>query len=202
MRTTDIFFQTKFIKSAISVKDLPTDTGSEVSFCGRSNSGKSSVLNVLTGNKKLAKTSKTPGRTQSMNVFSLDPSCENRIVDLPGYGFANVSKAMRKEWGKVIGQYLNSRKSLKGIVIIMDIRHPFMNSDLTLIEWSRETNTPFKILFNKADKFSKNKAIKEVTKGNHTLEKLNVFGEIQVFSSKSLVGLNEFKESLSNWFSI
>ena len=89
MNRTDIFFQTKFLKSAFSIQDLPDDIGSEVSFCGRSNSGKSSVLNALTGNKKLAKISKTPGRTQSMNIFSLDPSLQKRIVDLPGYGFSS-----------------------------------------------------------------------------------------------------------------
>ena len=200
MNRTDIFFQTKFLKSAFSIQDLPDDIGSEVSFCGRSNSGKSSVLNALTGNKKLAKISKTPGRTQSMNIFSLDPSSEKRIVDLPGYGFARVSKAMRREWGQVIGQYLKTRNSLKGIVVIMDIRHPFMDSDLNLIKWSNENNIPLKILFNKADKLPKYKAIEEVVKGNNVLRKLNVFGEIQVFSSKNLTGLDEFKKSLSSWF--
>ena len=200
MNRTDIFFQTKFLKSAFSIQDLPDDIGSEVSFCGRSNSGKSSVLNALTGNKKLAKISKTPGRTQSMNIFSLDPSLQKRIVDLPGYGFARVSKSMRRDWGQVIGQYLKIRKSLKGIVVIMDIRHPFMDSDLNLISWSNENNIPLKILFNKADKFPKNKTIEQVVKGNHALKKLKVFGEIQVFSSTNLTGLDEFKESLSSWF--
>ena len=200
MNTTDIFFQTKFLKSAFSIKDLPDDIGSEVSFCGRSNSGKSSVLNALTGNKKLAKISKTPGRTQSMNIFSLDPSSEKRIVDLPGYGFARVSKAMRREWGQVIGQYLKTRNSLKGIVVIMDIRHPFMDSDLNLIKWSNENNIPLKILFNKADKLPKYKTIEEVVKGNNVLRKLKVFGEIQILSSKNLTGLDEFKKSLSSWF--
>ena len=200
MNRTDIFFQTKFLKSAFSIQDLPDDIGSEVSFCGRSNSGKSSVLNALTGNKKLAKISKTPGRTQSMNIFSLDPSSEKRIVDLPGYGFARVSKAMRREWGQVIGQYLKTRNSLKGIVVIMDIRHPFMDSDLNLIKWSNENNIPLKILFNKADKLPKYKTIEEVVKGNNVLRKLKVFGEIQVFSSKNLTGLDEFKKSLSSWF--
>ena len=190
MNRTDIFFQTKFLKSAFSIQDLPDDIGSEVSFCGRSNSGKSSVLNALTGNKKLAKISKTPGRTQSMNIFSLDPSLQKRIV----------SKSMRRDWGQVIGQYLKIRKSLKGIVVIMDIRHPFMDSDLNLISWSNENNIPLKILFNKADKFPKNKTIEQVVKGNHDLKKLKVFGEIQVFSSKNLTGLDEFKESLSSWF--
>lgn len=200
MNRTDIFFQTKFLKSAFSIQDLPDDIGSEVSFCGRSNSGKSSVLNALTGNKKLAKISKTPGRTQSMNIFSLDPSSEKRIVDLPGYGFARVSKAMRREWGQVIGQYLKTRNSLKGIVVIMDIRHPFMDSDLNLIKWSNENNIPLKILFNKADKLPKYKTIEEVVKGNNVLRKLKVFGEIQVLSSKNLTGLDEFKKSLSSWF--
>lgn len=202
MRTRDIFSQTKFSKSAISVKDLPSDRGSEVSFCGRSNSGKSSVLNALTGNKNLARTSKTPGRTQALNIFTVDSALENRIVDLPGYGFAKVSKDKRREWGRVIGKYLNSRKSLKGLVVIMDIRHPFKNSDLSLIEWSKETQIPLKVLLNKADKISKNKVINEVMKGNQTLKDLSALGEAQAFSAKSLIGLDELKESLLAWFTV
>jgi len=202
MNTKDIFLNTQFSKSAISVKDLPSDIGSEISLCGRSNSGKSSVLNTLASNKKLAKTSKTPGRTQAMNVFSLNSSSENRIIDLPGYGFANVSKDMRKEWGRIINQYLNYRKSLKGIVIIMDIRHSFRDSDLSLIEWSIETRTPVRVLLNKADKIPKNKVITEVRKGNHFLKKLNVFGDAQAFSTKSLIGVDELKVNLLSWLGI
>tara|TARA_B100001013_G_scaffold249536_1_gene154923 strand:+ start:1770 stop:2378 length:609 start_codon:yes stop_codon:yes gene_type:complete len=202
MNTKDIFLNTQFSKSAISVKDLPSDIGSEISLCGRSNSGKSSVLNTLASNKKLAKTSKTPGRTQAMNVFSLNSSSENRIIDLPGYGFANVSKDMRKEWGRIINQYLNYRKSLKGIVIIMDIRHSFRDSDLSLIEWSIETHTPVRVLLNKADKIPKNKVITEVRKGNHFLKKLNVFGDAQAFSAKSLIGVDELKVNLLSWLEI
>jgi len=200
MHSKDIFLQTKFCKSAISVKDLLPDSGTEVAFCGRSNSGKSSVLNSLTGNKKMAKTSKTPGRTKAINFFSIDTSLNKRIVDLPGYGFAKVSKNKRKEWGKVIGQYLNYRKSLKGLIIVMDIRHPFKDSDISLIEWSKKTNIPLKILLNKADKVSKNIIKNEVSKSNKTLKKLSAVGEAQAFSAKSLMGLEELKEDLTDWF--
>ena len=200
MHSKDIFLQTKFCKSSISVKDLLPDIGTEVAFCGRSNSGKSTVLNSLTGNKKMAKTSKTPGRTKAINFFSIDTSLNKRIVDLPGYGFAKVSKNKRREWGKVIDQYLNYRKSLKGLVIVMDIRHPFKDSDISLIEWSKKNNIPLKILLNKADKVSKNKIKNEISMSNKTLKKLSVVGEAQAFSAKSMIGIEQLKEELTDWF--
>lgn len=196
------FSKSNFIGSYIDFQQIPNFNLPEICFLGRSNVGKSSLINQLTKNKKLAKTSKTPGRTQAMNVFSLNSSSENRIIDLPGYGFANVSKDMRKEWGRIINQYLNYRKSLKGIVIIMDIRHSFRDSDLSLIEWSIETRTPVRVLLNKADKIPKNKVITEVRKGNHFLKKLNVFGDAQAFSTKSLIGVDELKVNLLSWLGI
>ena len=126
----NIFVNINFLLSALEVASLPKDTGSEVALCGRSNSGKSSVLNALANNKNLARTSKTPGRTQSLNVFSLEENHAIRVIDLPGYGFAKVSKQERKKWGFLINNYLSKRKSLKGLVIIMDIRHPLKESDL------------------------------------------------------------------------
>ena len=135
MNSQNFFSNTRFLLSGFSLKDLPEDQGIEIAFCGRSNSGKSSVLNALAKNKKLAKTSKTPGRTQAINIFCLDDQKMRRIADLPGYGFAKVSKKTQKEWARFITDYLNFRKSLKGLVIIMDIRHPFKESDLALIDW-------------------------------------------------------------------
>ena len=148
-----------FIGSYPSYESLPDDSGSEIAFCGRSNCGKSSLLNAITNNKKLAKTSKTPGRTQSINVFKVDKDKDHKIIDLPGYGYAKVSKTMRADWGISIDNYLNKRKSLKALVIIMDIRHPFKDDDLTLINWCEAKNLPLVILLNKSDKFSKNKAV-------------------------------------------
>ena len=148
MNSQNIFSNARFLVSGFSLKDLPEDQGIEIAFCGRSNSGKSSVLNALAKNKKLAKTSKTPGRTQAINIFCLDEQQMRRIADLPGYGFAKVSKKTQKEWARFITDYLNFRKSLRGLVIIMDIRHPFKDSDLTLVDWCHQTDTPLLILLN------------------------------------------------------
>ena len=124
-----------FIGSYPSYEDLPADTGSEIAFCGRSNCGKSSLLNAITNNKKLAKTSKTPGRTQSINVFKINKDKDHKIIDLPGYGYAKVSKSLREDWGVSIDKYLNNRESLKALILIMDIRHPFKDDDQKLINW-------------------------------------------------------------------
>ena len=202
MKSRNIFLQTKFLISAFSLKDLPDDLGSEVAFCGRSNSGKSSVLNALTGNKKLAKTSKAPGRTQAINIFSIDSLNKQRITDLPGYGFAKVSKQTRREWGKLIGSYLNTRISLKGLVIIMDIRNPFKESDLTLIEWSSKTEIPILIVLNKSDKLSNNKLAASVNKANLALEGMGIVGKALPFSAKKFTGLENLADGLVEWFDV
>ena len=131
---TTYFQNAKFTGSYPTSEDLPSDSGSEIAFCGRSNCGKSSVLNALTNNKKLAKTSKTPGRTQAINVFEIGSSDQFKIIDLPGYGYAKVSKQMRAVWGQEIETYLTTRQCLKALCIIMDIRHPLKDDYLTLID--------------------------------------------------------------------
>ena len=199
MNSRNIFFSTRFLVSVFSLKDLPADIGLEIAFCGRSNSGKSSVLNAITRNKKLAKTSKTPGRTRAINIFSIDDQKMNRIADLPGYGFARVSKQTQKEWAKLITAYLNSRQSLRGLVIIMDIRHPFKESDLTLIDWCHKTNTALLILLNKSDKLSTSKAKEEVKKANSTIKEMNLIGEAIAFSSKKNIGLGGLTDFLGDW---
>lgn len=202
MNSRNIFLSTRFSVSVFSLKDLPTDIGLEVAFCGRSNSGKSSVLNALTRNKKLAKTSKTPGRTQAINIFNVDDQKMNRIADLPGYGFARVSKKTQREWAKLITGYLNSRQSLRGLVIIMDIRHPFKESDLMLIEWCSETNTPLLIVLNKADKLSKSGVLREVEKANLMLKQMNLKGQALGFSSTKTTGIEKLYEKLKGWFDV
>ena len=199
MNSQNIFSNTRFLLSGFSLKDLPEDQGIEIAFCGRSNSGKSSVLNALARNKKLAKTSKTPGRTQAINIFSLDDQKMRRIADLPGYGFAKVSKKTQKEWAGFINDYLNFRKSLRGLVIIMDIRHPFKESDLTLIDWCHKTNTALLILLNKSDKLSKGRVKEEVKKANSTIKEMNLIGEAIAFSSKNSIGLEVLTDSLGDW---
>ena len=199
MNSQNIFSNTRFLLSGFSLKDLPEDQGIEIAFCGRSNSGKSSVLNALARNKKLAKTSKTPGRTQAINIFSLDDQKMRRIADLPGYGFAKVSKKTQKEWAGFINDYLNFRKSLRGLVIIMDIRHPFKESDLTLIDWCHKTNTVLLILLNKSDKLSKSRVKEEVKKANSTIKEMNLIGEAIAFSSKNSIGLEVLTDFLGDW---
>ena len=202
MNSRNFFLHTKFLTSAFSLKDLPDDIGLEVAFCGRSNSGKSSVLNAITGNKKLAKTSKTPGRTQAINIFSIDPRNTQRIADLPGYGFAKVSKQIRKNWGKLIGLYLNTRTSLKGLVIIMDIRNPFKESDLTLIDWSLKTKIPLLVVLNKADKLSNKKVAQSVNKANLSLNGMGINGKALPFSSTRSTGLESLANELREWFNV
>ena len=200
MNSQNFFSNTRFLLSGFSLKDLPEDQGIEIAFCGRSNSGKSSVLNALAKNKKLAKTSKTPGRTQAINIFCLDEQKMRRIADLPGYGFAKVSKKTQKEWARFITDYLNFRKSLKGLVIIMDIRHPFKESDLALIDWCHQTDTPLLILLNKADKFSTSKVKEEVKKATFTIEEMNLVGQAIAFSSKKSIGFKGLTDFLVDWF--
>ena len=202
MSSINFFENSKFLVSGFSLKDLPEDMGLEIAFCGRSNSGKSSLLNCLAKNRKLAKTSKTPGRTQSINIFSLDEHDERRIADLPGYGFAKVSKQTKKSWGKLITEYLNSRRSLAGLVIVMDIRQPFRDSDLTLINWSLETQTSLLIILNKSDKLSKSKTKETVIKANQFLNEIEVESKALSFSSKKNIGIEALTEELLRWFDV
>ena len=202
MTAIDTFFNSRLIGSFQSHEELPADSGDEIAFCGRSNSGKSSVINALTKNKKLAKTSKTPGRTQSINLFCLKDEEEKRLIDLPGYGYAKVSKSKRKEWGLIIDEYLNLRESLRGLIIIMDIRHPLKDSDQMLISWCQKTQTPFLILLNKSDKLSKNQTRSELMKVKKRVDGTSVYHEILTFSSKDLVGLNDLSKCLEKFLLI
>ena len=128
---TNPYTRVTFLKSAAQLSQLPEDMGYEVAFVGRSNAGKSSALNTLTQNKRMARTSKTPGRTQLINLFTLDES--RRLVDLPGYGYAKVSASLVRNWQQLLSDYLRVRESLKGLIIIMDCRHPLTPLDVSLI---------------------------------------------------------------------
>lgn len=144
------FTKATFSLSAARLEQLPDDTGVEVAFVGRSNAGKSSVLNQLTQNKKLARVSKTPGRTQLINVFVVDQ--KRRLIDLPGYGFAKVPMEVKLEWQKVLESYLRTRECLKGLVLVMDIRHPLTDFDRHLLAWASSSDLAVHILLNKSDK--------------------------------------------------
>ncbi|TPH13405.1 ribosome biogenesis GTP-binding protein YihA/YsxC [Litorilituus lipolyticus] len=187
-----------FTISAPDIRRLPEDSGIEVAFAGRSNAGKSSALNTLTNQKSLARTSKTPGRTQLINVFEI---AENkRLVDLPGYGFAKVPLEMKKKWQKALGEYLEKRESLKGLVVLMDIRHPLKDLDLDLIEWAAESDLPVLCLLTKADKLSQGKRSAEVLKIKKTLAQLNADIKVQAFSSLKRTGAEQANNVICNWF--
>ena len=145
--------QARFLTSVASIRGLPPDLGREVAFAGRSNAGKSSAINALTGRRDLARTSRTPGRTRLVNFFELDDGC--RLVDLPGYGYAKVPRAMSREWGALVRKYLESRRSLAGVVVLMDIRHPLTELDTTLLDWCRAADLPVLAVLTKADKLAR-----------------------------------------------
>ena len=191
------FNNAKFIGSYPSTEDLPVDQGSEIAFCGRSNCGKSSILNALTNNKKLAKTSKTPGRTQSINVFEIKSNSEFKIIDLPGYGYAKVSKKMRASWGQEIEKYLMTRQCLNALCIIMDIRHPFKEDDESLIDWCESKDLPMILLLNKADKLSKSQIAQTVLKATKELNKLSTEHFIIPVSATKKTGINLVLEKIN-----
>lgn len=194
-----LFTKAQFLLSAPSIKQCPEDTGKEVAFAGRSNAGKSSALNTLTNNKKLARTSKTPGRTQLLNFFSLTEDC--RLVDLPGYGFAKVPKAMKQAWDRNLAGYLQERKSLQGLVMLMDIRHPLQQYDWQMIRWASKSGMPIHLLLTKADKLKKGPAksillqVKRDLADEGFIENIS----IQTFSSLKKEGINELNEQLQDW---
>lgn len=187
----------KFIGSYPSTEDLPADQGSEIAFCGRSNCGKSSILNALTNNKKLAKTSKTPGRTQSINVFEIKSNSDFKIIDLPGYGYAKVSKKMRASWGQEIEKYLMTRQCLNALCIIMDIRHPFKDDDESLIDWCESKDLPMILLLNKADKLSKSQIAQTVLNATKELNKLSTEHFIIPVSATKKTGINLVLEKIN-----
>lgn len=156
---TEINFRTaRFMTSAPSIKECPVESGAEVAFAGRSNAGKSSAINTLTDNKKLARTSKTPGRTQLINFFSLQENPDLRIVDLPGYGYAKVPLQMKKNWQKNMSAYLYERQCLRGLILMMDIRHPMQEFDSMMINWAVDAKMPVHALLTKSDKLTRGAA--------------------------------------------
>lgn len=186
-----------FTISAPDIRRLPADTGIEVAFAGRSNAGKSSALNTLTRQKSLARTSKTPGRTQLINVFEIAEG--QRLVDLPGYGFAKVPLEMKLKWQKALGEYLEKRDSLKGLVVLMDIRHPLKDLDRDLIEWAVDSELPVLVLLTKCDKLSQGKKSAEVLKVKKELSSLNGDLKVQAFSSLKRTGVDTATSIICNW---
>lgn len=189
-----------FLKSAAKVTHLPEDCGYEVAFAGRSNAGKSSALNCLTGIKGLARTSKTPGRTQLINLFSLDE--ERRLVDLPGYGYAKVALQVKMEWQKHLAHYLEVRQSLKGLVLLMDVRHPLKDLDQMMIDWALNRELPVHILLTKSDKLSRSEVKNTLLKVRRHYELAEHLISVQSFSSLKKEGVDELIALLNQWFDL
>ena len=190
------FRSVQFLTSATKLSECPTDYGSEVVFCGRSNAGKSSAINSLTGNRNLAKTSKTPGRTQMINFFSV--ASDKRLVDLPGYGYAKVSASISASWRRNLENYLCLRKSLRGVILLMDIRHALKDSDKTMIGWLDSIGLPIHVLLTKSDKLSKNS---QATEFKRIEKDLGNKISSQLFSSHSQDGIEALEKSLTRWLS-
>ncbi len=195
-----IFYNSaQFLLSASKLNQCPDDSGAEVAFAGRSNAGKSSAINTLTNNKKLARTSKTPGRTQLINFFALNVD-NTRLVDLPGYGYAKVPIAMKEHWQKHLDQYLQQRHSLQGVVLVMDIRHPMKEFDHMMIDWCQSTQVPLHVLLTKSDKIKRGPAQSTLLTLRKTLKA--VLGDkvtIQTFSALKNDGVDELKSQLDIW---
>lgn len=202
-KLTNPYSHAKFLKSAARVDQLPEDTGYEVAFAGRSNAGKSSALNTLTGIRQLARTSKTPGRTQLINVFTLsekDPT--RRLIDLPGYGYAKVPMHVKQDWQKHLAHYLDTRQSLKGLVILMDIRHPLTELDQSMVGWAMMRQLPVHILLTKADKLSHGAVQNTVLQvRKHYANMLDLI-TVQAFSSLKKQGIETLIQKLNQWLSI
>lgn len=186
-----------FLISAPGVRQCPLDIGAEVAFAGRSNAGKSSAINALTGQRKLARTSKTPGRTQLLNFFALDET--RRLVDLPGYGFAQVPLAVKNEWQRNLDEYLSSRLSLRGLVLLMDIRHPLQSFDTHMLEWAQRADMPVHVLLTKADKLNFGAAKTVLLKTRSQLPRTAQPTTIQLFSALGNDGLDTLRQRLDDW---
>jgi GTP-binding protein len=189
-----------FQTSAAKVSQCPTDQGFEVAFAGRSNAGKSSAINTLTNQRALARTSKTPGRTQLINFFAIDD--ERRLVDLPGYGYAKVPEHMKDEWGKTIDNYLRQRESLQGLVLMMDVRRPLTDFDQQMLDWCAHTGLEAHCLLTKADKLKFGKAKSQLLGVQKELQRYDGLVTAQLFSSLKRTGLDQAFARIGGWLQI
>ncbi|WP_252108129.1 MULTISPECIES: ribosome biogenesis GTP-binding protein YihA/YsxC [unclassified Halomonas] len=189
----------QFMTSAPKLSLCPDDTGAEVAFAGRSNAGKSSAINALTQQKALARTSRTPGRTQLINFFSLMNDPATRMVDLPGYGYAKVPESVKLEWQRHLSEYLTERFSLKGVVLLMDVRHPLTEFDLTMLDVADQRGMPVHILLTKADKLKKGPASAALQKVRSRLVEWEDLVTVQLFSSLKRDGVTTLCQTLDRW---
>lgn len=191
-----------FTQSAPSIRECPTHITAEVAFAGRSNAGKSSAINTLTDNGKLARTSKTPGRTQLINFFALTD--DQYLVDLPGYGYAKVNRDMKDAWQANLSEYLQKRECLRGLILLMDVRHPLQDHDTMMLNWAIDAEMPVHILLTKADKLKKGPASATLQKVRKSMKDANVddLVSVQLFSSLKKTGVNDVHQVLNQWLTI
>jgi GTP-binding protein len=189
--------QARFLVSAAALRDLPPEEGPELAFAGRSNVGKSSAINALAGRRRLAFSSKTPGRTQMINFFQLGTA--GRLADLPGYGYASVPQALRATWDALVGGYLADRKALAGVVLLMDARHPLTKLDRNFLEWLRPVAVPRLVLLSKSDKLSRAEGLKTLAATRAALDAAALSSQVVLFSSSSGAGVEEVRGILEAW---
>jgi len=200
MKSSNFYRQAEYWLSAHKISQLPEDKGIEVAFAGRSNAGKSSAINVITDHRSLARTSKTPGRTQQIIFFKLDEN--HSLVDLPGYGFAKVPMAIKLHWQKSLEIYLQKRQSLRGLILMMDVRHPLTPFDEQMLNWCSLSNMPVHILLTKADKLSRGKASASLQQVRKHLKTIKGEMSVQLFSSLKRTGIEEAIMRLDSWFEL
>ena len=189
----------RFTTSAVGLDDCPADSLREVAFAGRSNAGKSSAINALTNQNRLARTSKTPGRTQLINFFEIG---EHRyLVDLPGYGYAQVPLSVKGQWEEHLNLYLNQRDALAGLVLLTDVRHAFKDFDIMMIDWSHQSNMPVHVLLTKADKLTRGAAQNALLGARRQLAQYPN-ASLQLFSSMTRFGIPELEATLDRWMAL
>jgi GTP-binding protein len=194
------YHRASFLISAAELSQCPPDKGLEVAFAGRSNAGKSSAINALCQQKALARTSKTPGRTQLLNFFALDE--ERRLVDLPGYGYAKVAEKVKREWQQSLSDYLENRQSLRGIILLMDVRHPMKEFDRQMVEWSDHFQVPVHILLTKADKLKRGPAASSLQRLRKETQEYDDRVSVQLFSALKRQGVDEAHALLDRWLEL
>ena len=195
-----IYFQASFITSAAKLSQSPEDSGYEIAFAGRSNAGKSSAINTLCQQTALARTSRTPGRTQLLNFFRIDD--QRRLVDLPGYGYAAVAQDIKADWQGALADYLEKRECLRGVILMMDSRHPLKNYDIQMLEWANHIEIPVHVLLTKVDKLNRKEQAISLERVDAALKEFSLDFSVQLFSSLKRWGVDEAHEKLDQWFEL
>jgi len=195
-----LYHQARFLSSAAELAQAPPDEGFEIAFAGRSNAGKSSAINVLCQQRNLARTSRTPGRTRLLNFFSLTP--DRRLVDLPGYGYAKVAEDTKRRWQQLLELYLSQRRCLRGLVLLMDSRHPLKEFDRQMLEWCAQQRLPVHILLTKADKLTRSAAHTTLQQVSQQLTGASGGASVQLFSALKRQGIDAAYRVLNHWLEL